>query len=226
MSSISVQPAEASGESNYFISGFNLVQIASGFNQVTISGGLANMSGLGVTVNSGVAVTISGNVISQASGAWMASGIIPNISGQAVSVSGNVVNPVSGKTLVFDPSGAVWKDLWTSASGQNNVSIGNPVPFNYVLAPLSGIGFGATSGIPSLSGGVVLSSGNVAVAVVRNLSGNADMWVGGSGSRPFSGFGFVLHGGDGLTMSIRNFNQLYLFANTSGQLISYIGSQY
>lgn len=167
-----------------------------------------------------------------------------NISGQNINVSGLFAGQ-SGSTkflsgagafsgaipvipMVWDFSGNSWNQFQSHQSGSTTLVM-TPDTFDYVWAPLSGIGFGAgatNSGIPSLSGGVVLSSGKVGNAVIRNMSGNADMYVGGSGSRPFSGFGFNLHGGDGLTLRIGNFNQIYVFAATSGQLVSYIGTAF
>lgn len=75
--------------------------------------------------------------------------------------------------------------------------------------------------VGSISGGVQLSSGPVVHTTVKNLSGNAIIWVGGAGL--LSGQGYILYGGE-QTPEIRvdNLNDIYTFAMTSGQIVSYI----
>lgn len=193
------------------------VSVASGATSV-ISGEIHVISG-GITVLSGGAtigtVTIGSQPISvttSISGNAIASGIVPNISGQAVSVSGNtVITSISGNAVSI--SGNILNISGVTPNAATQIRIG-----------LSGTA--VQSGIPNTSGGTALQSGDLYVITVRNVSGNNDMYVGGSGARPFSGFGFVLCGGDAVTMSITNANLVYVFATTSGQFIKWIGSQF
>lgn len=75
--------------------------------------------------------------------------------------------------------------------------------------------------IGSISGGVQISSGPIIHVSVKNLSGNTIAWAGGAGVN--SGAGFILFGGE-ITPEIRvdNLNDIYAFAQTSGQIVSYI----
>jgi hypothetical protein len=61
--------------------------------------------------------------------------------------------------------------------------------------------------------------------VIRNNSGNAPMYVGSSTTPPFSGTGFLLGGGDGLTLNVNTIDICRVCATTSGQRLSYIWSQ-
>lgn len=78
--------------------------------------------------------------------------------------------------------------------------------------------------VTGVSGGVALASGDVASLTIKNLQGNGDMFVGGTGSEaPNSGIGFLLSGGEGVSLTATNFNKVQVFATTSGQVISYFG---
>jgi hypothetical protein len=61
--------------------------------------------------------------------------------------------------------------------------------------------------------------------VIRNNSGNAPMYVGSTTTPPFSGTGFLLGGGDGLTLNVNTVDVVRVAAVTSGQKLSYIWSQ-
>lgn len=123
--------------------------------------------------------------------------LIVGISGDPVSVSGQAVT-VSGN--VVNTSGMVNNDYGT------------------VIRTTSG------TIITSLSGGTELGSGVVINLTVRNLSGNAPMYIGGTGSEaPFSGKGMILFGNESQVFDIDNFNKIRLFANTSGQRVRVIG---
>lgn len=240
----------ASG-SQQFISGVNVITTASvsGNYVAIISGSIAGFSGIAigvsgqtVTVASGAIILNSGQTTIAASGVWLASGIIPNISGQAVTISGNTVGDInmgappmvsgfgySGQAIpivnsMWDFSGGAWVPLSSTTSGNNSYLEVAQAPATKMRIGLSGTA--AQSGLPNSSGGTALSSGDCYVVTVRNMSGNNDMYVGDSGMRPFSGFGFVLCGGDGVTMSITNTNLVYVYATTSGQFVKWIGSQF
>lgn len=242
-----------SGNVVYTASGFNLVQFQSGFNNVTVSGfqqlsGIpVGVSGQSITIVSGSSLLVSGGGVVLNSGTWLASGIQPNISGQAVSVSGDSVTPVRGNPTMcsgfgfsgaliaamamYDASGANWVPLSATISGSNNNLQVSTTPATKIF-----VGFSGTvvqSGMTSNSGGdpLVGKSGSpIATTVfqvtVRNLSGNNTVYLGGSGARPYSGFGFPLYGGDGLTQQITDASLVYVFATTSGQFLQWIGSQY
>lgn len=77
----------------------------------------------------------------------------------------------------------------------------------------------------SLSGGVQLLSGAIASVTLKNLTGNGDVYVGGSGTgnAPYSGYGFLLAGGEGISLGLRNFTQVSLFAANSGDFVTYFG---
>ena len=116
----------------------------SGTIRAQISGDAVNLSGQGVWVSGTVAVTTSGQ------GVWI-SGTHP----VTTSVSGNVVDMKSGQVFInaFDPSGAVWNNIWVDNSGQHRILV-------------------ATSGQKiTVSGDAVTTtiSGN---AVTTNVSGN------------------------------------------------------
>jgi hypothetical protein len=66
---------------------------------------------------------------------------------------------------------------------------------------------------------------NAVSAVIRNNSGNAPMYVGSITTPPFSGKGFLLGGGDGLTLNVSDITIIRVASTTSGQRLSYIWSQ-
>lgn len=234
-------------------SGSNLLNVSVA-NSVTV-GGFITISGA-ISVNSGAISVLSGNInvlsgaivlnsgqtIVAASGVIVASGIVPNISGQVVTISGssigdiNMGNPpmvsgfgFSGTSLpvvnsMWDFSGGAWVPLSSVTSGNNSSLAVAQQTASQIRIGLSGTA--VQSGLPNSSGGTALQSGDLYVITVRNVSGNNDMYIGGSGAKPFSGFGFVLCGGDALTMSITNANLIYIYATTSGQFVKWIGSQY
>lgn len=210
-----------------------------------MSGSVALLAGAAtigtVTIGSQpITVSWSAQTVSVASGAWLASGIVTNISGQPVNISGALVQPSLGNPTMtsgfgfsgaigvilanYDFSGQAWVPLNTISSGA-----GAGLEVGLQAATKIRIGTSGTaiqSGVPSLSGGVALQSGDLYVITLRNLSGNNEMYVGGSGAYPFSGVGFPLGGGDAVTLSVTNANLVSVFAVTSGQRIGWIGSQY
>ena len=79
--------------------------------------------------------------------------------------------------------------------------------------------------VTGASGGVILTSGAVTAMTIKNLTGNTDMFVGFSeaAEMPYSGFGFLLGGGEAWSFSINELGRVRAFATTSGQLITYGG---
>ena len=96
------------------------------------------MSNLAPFMEPGSAVQISGDVVQQASGAWLASGIVPNISGQSALISGQNIVVSSGAISVV--SGSI-----TVNSGQ--------------IAIMSGLPFAFTQGTITSGGGGMNFSG-------------------------------------------------------------------
>ena len=228
-----------SGNTVYLISGFNPVQI-SGQTIRTVDDGVNNVvkiSGqtvvasvsLGTTPTSGDAARVSGQVfytvddsvnnkvkisgqtirtvndgvnnIVQISGQTVVASVTTNISGQHVSVSGVVAANVSGATV--------------SVSGIIRLAIPTAIRTRAELA------------CTALSGGTQLLSGDVRKATVLNAgSAGTVMFIGSTTDPPFSGGGFRLVAGNGLTIETTNFDRIRAFAATSGIMISYIGEQY
>ena len=76
------------------------------------------------------------------------------------------------------------------------------------------------SRIGSTTGGTQLSSGMVMFTTVENISGNNSMWLGGFGVN--SGTGYLLVAGNNIDINIDNLNKIYVFAQTSGQFVSWL----
>lgn len=228
--------------------------LASGINVVTTvstaaitSGEIHVMSG-SVTIGSGASAVLSGVSVTLASNVVTVSGnaVVASISGNVISISGDVLN-MSGSSVVpslgaptmasgfgfsggigvvpamWDFSGANWVPLSSVTSGNNSALTVAQETATKIRIGLSGTA--VQSGIPNTSGGTALQSGDLYVITVRNVSGNNDMYIGGSGALPYSGFGFVLCGGDAITMSITNANLVYVYATVSGQFVKWLGSQ-
>jgi len=71
---------------------------------------------------------------------------------------------------------------------------------------------------PSTSGGVALSSGEIISVDIRSLPGNGSVWF---GSSPYSGYGYLLLGGESREVKIDNLNKVRVFAQISGQYVIY-----
>jgi hypothetical protein len=76
------------------------------------------------------------------------------------------------------------------------------------------------SQITSTVGGRQISSGVVIFVTVESIPGNDPMWVGKVGVN--SGTGYLLVAGNNIDISIDNLNKVYLFAQTSGQFVSWL----
>ena len=144
---------------------------------------------------------------------------VPSSYSAPISISGQVTR-ISGQTVVV---GAV------SISGQQvSVTSGSVIT---VISPSSVL-------VPDANDNIILGSsgGTTLVApspyttdsvslVIRNNSGNAPMYVGSSRTPPYSGRGFLLGGGDGLTLNVNTISNVKVFAVNSGNRLSYIWSQ-
>jgi len=198
-------------------------------------------SGMGVQVQSGVGVLISGQHVYVESGVFLASGvwIAGGGSGQHVWISGQHVFVESGVQIVggVQVSGAVQISGCVSISG-NTVSIsGNIiiVASGVEEACYSEIRTGSVMPVPVASGGWSLCpiswsglwcSGRTNHINIKSLSGNQDIWLGGSGCKPYSGYGFVVAGGEEKSLDVCNLCNVYAVGNNSGDLLSFIGLEY
>jgi hypothetical protein len=197
---ISGQPVLVSGQ---LVSVSGLVSTSVSGNMVSVSGQPVSVSGNLISVSGLVATSISGNMVS-------VSGQPVSVSGNLVSVSGLVATSISGNQVLTSVSGNM-----VSVSGQPaNVSGNNVFEVGTIFRT------DVPTVITSLSGGTELSSGVTFAVTIRNASGNAPMYLGGTGTyAPFSGKGMVLFGGESKQIKIDNFNKLRVFANTSGQKV-------
>ena len=92
--------------------------------------------------------------------------------------------------------------------------------------------------ITGASGGVALESGDVLRVTVRNIGQSGTvMYVGSSGNPPWaasgqttypfwSGRGFWLRDGDGVTIHTTNMANVRVVSMISGAYVSYVGEQY
>lgn len=86
---------------------------------------------------------------------------------------------------------------------------------------------GGVTQVNELSGGAFLGSGAVFSVLVRNLSGNAPIWIGGTSgtNMPVSGRGLILYGGEPpVEIKVNSVDDIRV-AGTSGQLVSWVGLQ-
>lgn len=80
----------------------------------------------------------------------------------------------------------------------------------------------------SISGGSPLAisgqwnSGPTINLMIKNMSGNTDVFLGGSG-QPYSGHGYALTANEKIEINVCNPLIVYGFASNSGQLITFIG---
>ena len=94
------------------------------------------------------------------------------------------------------------------------------------VAALTSVKTGAILDLDNLSGGTVLHSGTVKAVILKAKSTNSGIvYVGGSGvERPYTGYGFELEAGDGITLDVNNFDAVYVMSSISGYgIVSYIG---
>ena len=97
-------------------------------------------------------------------------------------------------------------------------------------APTTGSTAGAVT-VTSASGGAAIGgAGNCIIMEFKNASGNADIWLGysGTGTAPYvsgatallgSGIGFPLFGGESIALEVDQTNKIQACARTSGQVL-------
>ena len=82
----------------------------------------------------------------------------------------------------------------------------------------------ATTTVGTISGGVQLLSGAIISLVIAAPSNNSgDLYMGYTDYRPYSGYGFLLEPGVGVSVDIDNPNVAFFFAEVSGDEVSYMG---
>ena len=180
--------------------GKNLYAIAT-----TISGGLAYMEVHALVDSSGVIISPTNPLWIQSSGQGV---ILPStqqiqISGQGTFLPATQVVKISGDMVV--------------------VASGGITGVTATVTALTSIKTGAVKRVTGVSGGTVLFSGVVQSVTMKSLDG--DIYVGGSGNnRPYSGFGFLLDKGEGVSFDVSNFDAIYVCAPaTSGNRVSFYG---
>ena len=193
---------------------------------VRISGEIVNITHQAVRTSgqktwthtaSGDYVVISGTVIANISGGT----IIAKVSGETIKakISGETVALRSGGVVVANISG---ETVTAKISGETvSTKISGEVTKSQVPGSLK---TWLLRQAPALSGGVVLHSGATVSVTVKNLRAQGDIYLGGSTNRPYSGFGFVLYSGEGLSIDVDDFSDVYVFASHSGDKVSFIGN--
>jgi hypothetical protein len=79
--------------------------------------------------------------------------------------------------------------------------------------------------VTSASGGVRLGANAVSRAVIRSHPQNSGyLFLGSQTFPPYSGFGFVLAPGEAYSQNVNNFNVFRVYAQLSGDRITYGGS--
>lgn len=200
--SISGNAVRISGQTVYFVDD-------SVNNKVKISGQLVAVSG---TINVGNTVTIT-----PTAGSLFVSGEIVRISGQLVSVSGvvNIGNTVPVTTSV---SGNIVR-----ISGSMVIVSGQPVR----LSIPTDISVRPVAVCTAASGGTQLLSGDCRKATFINAGNSGqNIWLGSTTEPPFSGKGFYLLPGNGITLEINNFNVMRACSVISGAWLSYGGERF
>jgi len=189
---------------------------------------------------SGIQVIIQPDIVVKTSGEWnevhllsgeasISSGVVvyrellsglqvitqPNIvvktSGETVSVASGVVldkAPISGLGVTIQPNAVV------KISGETvDVAVPTILKTN------------ALKRVTDASGGEVLYSGATKSVTLKNMSEySGDIYIGGSGDMPYSGFGFALSEGEAINLDVIDFAGVYVVAEVSGELVSFIGN--
>jgi len=117
----------------------------------------------------------------------------------AVSISGNIVS-ISGN-LIGD-------------RGSTQMRTGNVVVVT------------GASGGQSLAVSGQWCSGEVHTVRVKNFSGNLDVYIGGSGCVPYSGYGYPISTGENITIDMSDIQLVYLCASKSGEFVGFMGTAY
>lgn len=192
---------------------------------VNISGSVVYFTNNGidnVVKISGQTIQIAGGISLSGSQVYLPNDSINNIvkiSGQTVSIAGGInvsgsAVGISGQTvyLINNSINNVVK-----ISGES-VQISGQVIYNYGTNVKTNPQVSCTS----LSGGTQLPNISCLRCLVRSVSGNNVMYIGGTGTQaPNSGIGLELYGGEATPiMDVNNTNVFAIYATTSGQNVS------
>lgn len=203
------------------ISGEEVVTKVSG-DVVRISGEtmLSRVSGETVSLPDSQRVRVSGeSVLARVSGDKI---LALTASGDYIGISGTVTGKISGETVLSDVSGAamrisgetVLSDVSGAAIQISGQTVQDIIPSS-LTASYKAIG--------NMSGGEALGGSQAVRAVkLRNVPGNEDIWVGASGSVT-SGGGYLLLGGEHEVFPINDIANVWLYAASSGDQVSYRG---
>lgn len=179
---------------------------------------LSLMSGQFVIIQDGI----------QVSGAVIISGDISISSGLFIDgVSGIHVYTESGAFVTTQPGIQVSGSVIISG----DISVSSGLYGKMEIACADTIRTGTLTPITAASGGCEVvptswCSGDIHSLIIKNLSGNADIFIGGTTCKPYSGYGFCLAGEEAITLDICQGYNAYGCANTSGQFLTYIGTDY
>jgi len=196
---------------------------------------LVTVSGDHVYQESGAFVTAHGGV--QVSGTIdIASGAVVVDSGLHVWMSGQHVYQESGAFVTTQPgiqiSGAVIVSGTLSATAEISgqmVHIGcAAISRTGRLVQAAG---GASGGHPG-SGGMSMCvsgywcSGPIHSLVIKNRTGNDNVYVGGINCKPYSGYGYELEEAEAVNLDMCDVCDIWIYALTSGQFVTWIGTDY
>lgn len=223
------------------------------YGQMPISGQMGALqttaSGQGISgIFHKLVVTFSGDSI-----IGSVSGNMVSVSGQPVNVSGNVVDigaagnvAVVNSTLTdnmtnsdnalgvranlmgYNESVNDWARIRITQSGQGISGTAHKLVVAFsgdsVFEHGSTLITNPMRQVTNASGGVVLSSGSIFSVTINNESGNAPVWIGGTGAQaPFSGKGLHVYGGGSISLKIDSVDDIRVFGETSGQFVSWLG---
>lgn len=190
-----------------------------------ISGEVDVINTVDVNALSGLVDINQGGI--QVSGAVIVSGLVGINSGRVDILSGEV-HIMSGEVTLLGTqvSGTV------AVSGDVNLSSGGYIESQ--LACADTVRGGPLVQITSDSGGAEICgsgdswhcSGPVHSVIVKNLSGNSNVFIGGANCKPYSGYGFLLAPEEAIVLDVCSVCEIYACANTSGQVLSWIGTDY
>lgn len=216
----------------------------SGDSQVSVTNGR-----MSVDVQSGVAVTgtvqptgMSGITFPQTASGTLRVSIVGSGEADLVYVTGasdsngvnRVMTPVSNYNYVYDRASNTWRRLDTAQSGRSAIQVATS-GYETVTTTLPNIVRTRDVLLASNnSGGDLLQSGDCRTVTIRFLTKGSggvaqsgEVYVGfdASPERPFSGHGFVLTPGDGITLNVTGMHMIRIFATNSGERVSYIANQ-
>lgn len=177
-------------------------------------------SGLQVTV-SGQPVTISGDHVFVESGVYV-------INAAGIQISGTV--KVSGDVSVISGDISVWANCSGGGTTPTRLESNSGILFvTNLKVPGNSIRTGNVVNVTAASGGQALAlsgywcSGAVHEIVIKNFSGNQDVYIGEANCKPYSGYGFPLSMGETVRLDYNNLINTRVCAAKSGEVVGYMG---